>query len=210
MRDARRMSWIVDTRAFLSPRRDLIGPGRLVLVVGPSGAGKDTLIEGARAACSGDASVGFPLRVVTRPSSAAEDHDTMAVDEFTRALADGAFAMWWEAHGHRYGIRSTIDDDIRAGRTVICNASRTIVSLARRRYAFVTVVLVTAPQELLEQRLACRERPSDGSLNNRINRSAEVGSDVEADVVIRNVGKPEIGVRRMLNAIRDPGVFIVC
>ena len=120
-RDARRMSWIVDTRAFLSARRDLIGPGRLVLVVGPSGAGKDTLIAGARAACADDASVVFPRRVVTRPSSAAEDHDTMATDEFTQAVADGAFALWWEAHGNRYGIPSAIDDDIRAGRTVVCN-----------------------------------------------------------------------------------------
>jgi ribose 1,5-bisphosphokinase len=203
------MSWIVDTRAFLSPRRDLIGPGRLVLVVGPSGAGKDTLIAGARAACADDASVVFPRRVVTRPSSAAEDHDTMAVDKFTQAVADGAFALWWEAHGNRYGIPSTVDDDIRADRTIACNASRTIISLARRRYAFVTVVLVTAPQSVLEQRLACRERPSDGSLNNRINRSVEIGPDIGAEVVIRNVGKPEIGVRRMLNAIRDSAIFVV-
>jgi ribose 1,5-bisphosphokinase len=91
----------------------------------------------------------------------------------------------------------------------VCNVSRTIVGLARWRYAFVTVVLVTAPQTVLQLRLAYRERPSDGSLDNRINRSVEVGSDVEAEVVIRNVGKPEIGVRRMLNAIRDPGIFVV-
>jgi ribose 1,5-bisphosphokinase len=203
------MSWIVDTRAFLSPRRDLIGPGRLVLVVGPSGAGKDTLIAGARAACADDASVVFPRRVVTRPSSAAEDHDAMAVDEFTQAVADGAFALWWDAHGHRYGIRSIINDEIRAGRTIVCNVSRTIIDLARRRYSCVTVVLITAPKELLEARLACRDRPSDGRLAERIHRSAEVGSNIDAEVVIRNVGNPKAGVRRMLNAIRDPGFFIV-
>ena len=203
------MSWLVDTRAFLSTRRNLIGPGRLVLVVGPSGAGKDTLIAGAREACVDDGSIVFPRRVVTRPSSAAEDHDTMVADAFTHAVADGAFALWWDAHGNRYGIPSAIDDDIRAGRTVVCNTSRTMISLARGRYAFVTVVLVTAPDKILQQRLAGRDRPSDGNLRHRINRSVEVGPDVEAEVIIRNVGKPEAGVRRMLNAIQNLEFFVV-
>lgn len=44
-----------------------IGPGRLVLVVGPSGAGKDTVLTLARDACRG--TVLFPRRVVTRPAS---------------------------------------------------------------------------------------------------------------------------------------------
>ena len=203
------MSWIVDTRALMATRRDLIGPGRLVLVVGPSGAGKDTLIDGARAACVGDSSIVFPRRVVTRPASTAEDHDTMGTDEFTHAVVNAAFALWWEAHGNRYGIPSAIDDDIRADRTVVCNASRTIIGLARRRYALVTVVLVTAPPDVLEQRLARRERVSDGDLNGRIHRSAKLGSELEADVVIRNVGRAAIGVRRLLNAIKDSGIFVL-
>ncbi|MGA7013248.1 MAG: phosphonate metabolism protein/1,5-bisphosphokinase (PRPP-forming) PhnN, partial [Pseudolabrys sp.] len=57
-------------------RSELIGPGRLVLVVGPSGAGKDTVITGAKAACAADSTFVFPRRVVTRPASDAEDHDT--------------------------------------------------------------------------------------------------------------------------------------
>ena len=70
-----------------------IGPGRLVLVVGPSGAGKDTLLAHARAACRDDPDIVFPRRVITRPSSAAEDHDTLSDAAFDQAVGEGAFAI---------------------------------------------------------------------------------------------------------------------
>src|SRR5262249_18718384 len=130
-RGAGGMSWLVDTRRYADGRPDAIGPGRLILVVGASGAGKDTLISGARPACAGDPSVVFPRRTVTRRSTAAEDHDTMPAEDFRHAVAAGRFALWWEAHGHSYGIPASVDDDIRASRTVVCNVSRTIVGFAR-------------------------------------------------------------------------------
>jgi ribose 1,5-bisphosphokinase len=179
-----------------------IGPGRLVLVVGPSGAGKDTLIAGARAACAGDGSVIFPRRVVTRAATASEDHDTVSDDAFRQAAAAVGFALWWEAHGLCYGIPAAIDADIHAGRTIVCNVSRTIAAPARERYAAVTAVLVTAPPDVLQARLAARERGSDGDLAARIARSAVVDGGFDADVVIENISAPEIGVRRLLELIR--------
>jgi ribose 1,5-bisphosphokinase len=199
------VSWLVDLRRYVRPQPNQIGPGRLVLVVGPSGAGKDTLIAGARAACANDETVVFPRRVITRPSTSAEDHDTVSEGAFGDAMATGGFALWWEAHGHRYGIPSSIDEEIRRGRTVVCNVSRTILGLARQRYACVVVVMVTAPRKILEARLAGRGRASDGNLVDRIGRSA---TGVEADVEIQNVGRIETGIRRLLNVIRDPGIFV--
>ncbi len=76
-----------------------IGPGRLVLVVGPSGAGKDTLLRLARAACADDHDIVFPRRIVTRASSADEDNIAVSPDEFRRARERGEFAVHWEAHG---------------------------------------------------------------------------------------------------------------
>ncbi len=203
------MSWAVDTRAAFDPRSGLIGPGRLVLVVGPSGAGKDTLINGARATCQGDSTVVFPRRVVTRPASLSEDNDTIAAKDFNHAVANGAFALWWEAHGNRYGIPASIDDDIRSGRTVVCNVSRTIIAATRLRYSQVAVVLITAPMKILQTRLAARGRASDGSIDDRIQRSAEIQKSCDADFVIRNTGRPEVGVRRLMNAIRDSGFYII-
>src|SRR5712671_4090552 len=87
-----------------------IGPGRLVLVVGPSGAGKDTLIGLARAACADDGSIVFPRRVVTREASIYEDNEQISSDAFRQALARNEFAMHWEAHGHCYALSRAIDD----------------------------------------------------------------------------------------------------
>jgi ribose 1,5-bisphosphokinase len=203
------MNWLLDIRAMTGAHPGQIGPGRLLLVVGPSGAGKDTLVQGARESCADDSSVVFPKRVVTRPSSVAEDHDTMTDVEFSAAVAGGAFALWWGAHGNQYGIPASIDADIRAGKTVVCNVSRTIVVPARRKYTHAAGVLVTAPADVLAARLAGRNRSSDGAAEARIARSATVDQTFEPDFVIQNTGRAAVGVRRLLNAIYDSGFYIV-
>jgi ribose 1,5-bisphosphokinase len=177
----------------------MIGPGCLVLVVGPSGAGKDTLIDLARAGLRDDASVAFPRRVVTRAASD-EPHDTMDEDAFENAARAGGFALTWNAHDLRYGIPSSIDADIRAGRTVVCNVSRAIVATARERYAHVQVVLVTASADILAARLAARARGSDGDLARRLARS-DAFAGLAADCVIANVGAPDAAAAALIAAI---------
>ncbi len=182
----------------------LIGPGRLVVVVGPSGAGKDTLIAGARTRLAGDPMIVFPLRIVTRTASAAEDHRNISDRDFATAAEEGAFAFWWEAHGLKYALPSGIDDDIRAGRTVVCNVSRGIVSTLRRRYARLGVVLVTAPAEVLATRLAARGRASDGNIAQRIARMAPPDAELSPDHVIQNVGDLEPVTANLVAAIIGP------
>ena len=196
------MNRLSKSQTLMPSNPGALGPGRLVLVVGPSGAGKDTLLKGARAACAYDPAVVFPRRVVTRPKSDAEDHDSIDAAAFERAAGDGAYALWWRAHGHGYGIPTSIDREIRAGRTVVCNVSRTIIDAARQRYGFVTVVEITAPEEVLQSRLASRHRSTDGDIAQRLERSAEVERLYSADIVIRNIGRPDGGVRRLIRAIR--------
>src|SRR5258707_15462568 len=147
-----------------------IGPGRLVLVVGPSGAGKDTLLGLAKSACAEDRSIVFPRRVITREASASEENEQVSAGTFQEALTRGEYAMHWEAHGHRYALSRAIDDEIRAGRTVVANVSRTIIAAMRRAYADVTVISITAPTNVLAERLAMRSRSSDGKLEHRLSR----------------------------------------
>jgi ribose 1,5-bisphosphokinase len=175
-----------------------IGPGRLVAVAGPSGAGKDTLIRIALAKVP-EAIV--HSRVVTRPSSAAENNEEMTPAAFDKARAAGDFVLDWEAHGLKYGLRRTVDDHINAGRTVVVNVSRRVISQLRQRYTNVVTVLVTAPDEVLMARLAERNRPSDGALDQRLQRAA-LDSDMKADMIINNVGEPEEMAALLVTAIR--------
>jgi ribose 1,5-bisphosphokinase len=167
-----------------------IGPGRLVLVVGPSGAGKDTLIAVAKRHCADDARVKFPRRVVTRPSSEFEDNLAMTSAEFDAAEGQRAFALHWRAHDHAYGVPRQIDNDIRAGKTVVVNVSRSIIADARKRYDNVTVVLITAPAEIMAQRVAARKRASDTSVEERVQR-ASLPESAAPDILISNIGSAE-------------------
>lgn len=179
-----------------------IGPGRLVLVVGPSGAGKDTLLRLAQAACADDHDIVFPRRVVTRASSADEDNIALSPDEFARARDHGDFAVHWDAHGHCYALPLEINDDIRAGRAVVVNVSRTVIAALRGTYANVVVVAITAPPDVLAQRLAARARHSDGNIADRLARSVDDAS-ANADVTILNAGSADYHSRHLLRVIRN-------
>jgi ribose 1,5-bisphosphokinase len=179
-----------------------VGPGRLVLVVGPSGAGKDTLLRLAQAACADDHDVVFPRRVVTRASSADEDNIALSPDEFTRARDHGDFAVHWDAHGHSYALPLEINDDIRAGRAVVANVSRTVIAALRQAYANVVVVAITAPPDVLAQRLAARARHTDGNIADRLARSVDDAS-AKADVTILNAGSADYHARQLVRVIRN-------
>jgi ribose 1,5-bisphosphokinase len=179
----------------------MIGPGRLILVVGPSGAGKDTLLSLARAACADDSNVVFARRVITRPASASEDNEEVSPDAFQDALARGDFAMHWEAHGHRYALPRTVDDELRAGRTVVANSSRTVIAAARSSYASVTVISITAPPDVLAERLAMRGRVSDGKFEQRLGRTIDETS-FAPDYTIVNVGSVDYHARQLARIIK--------
>ncbi|MDA9435219.1 phosphonate metabolism protein/1,5-bisphosphokinase (PRPP-forming) PhnN [Bradyrhizobium sp. CCBAU 51627] len=190
------------TETTAQDRAGAIGPGRLVLVVGPSGAGKDTLLRLAQVACADDRDVVFPRRIVTRASSSDEDNIAMSPDDFRRAGEHGDFAVHWEAHGHCYALPLEINGDIRAGRTVVANVSRTVIAALRQAYANVVVVAITAPPDVLAQRLAARARHSDGNIADRLARSVD-DSSTHADVTILNAGSADYHGRQLVRVIRN-------
>jgi ribose 1,5-bisphosphokinase len=178
-----------------------IGPGRLILVVGPSGAGKDTLLGLAKAVCAEDRGIVFPRRVITRQASASEDNEEVSLGTFQEALTRSEYAMHWEAHGHCYALSRAIDDEIRAGHTVVANVSRTVVAAMRGAYASVLVVSITAPPNVLAERLAMRGRGSDGRIEHRLHRTVDEAA-AAPDVTIVNTSSADYHARQFVRIIK--------
>ena len=177
--------------------------GRLVLVVGPSGVGKDALIGGARERLSTDPRFVFPERIVTRQSTAAEHHGSIDEKSFADAQASGRFALSWRAHGLGYGVPASLDDDIAAGLTAVVNVSRIIVAAARARYARVAVVLVEAPLAVRAQRLGLRGRETTEEIADRLERQVSTFALEDADACIENSGTLDAGIAAFVTLLHD-------
>jgi ribose 1,5-bisphosphokinase len=174
--------------------------GRLVLIVGPSGSGKDTLLRLAKAVLAGHDGVVFAPRIVTRPE-AAEGEMPMSPSAFADAAARGMFAFTWHAHGLDYAIPGAIETELEAGRTVVLNVSRTIVPTARAYYRSVTVVLIDAPADVRAARVAARGREPPDAVAARIQRAPDTFSAADADIVILNTGTPLDGATALVRGI---------
>lgn len=146
-------------------------PGVLFLVVGPSGVGKDSLIDGARQFLQQDVGFWFPTRYITRPADAGgEVHQAITWEEFERLALDNAFMLNWRAHGHGYGIPIAVEEALTRGRSVIANVSRQVIDEARRQWSPVRVMLITAPRDVLRKRLVERGRETADDIERRLDR----------------------------------------
>jgi phosphonate metabolism protein PhnN/1,5-bisphosphokinase (PRPP-forming) len=171
--------------------------GTLFLIVGPSGAGKDTLIALARETL-GPGYV-FPRRAITRPAGAGgEDHVAEDQASFEACERAGNFALSWRAHGLAYGIPSSIATDLKLGKHVVINVSRAVIGEARAKFQPVRVILVTASKEVLRARLKARGREDSASIEERLGR----GQDIAADAVIVNETTPQSGAAALVAALK--------
>jgi phosphonate metabolism protein PhnN/1,5-bisphosphokinase (PRPP-forming) len=168
----------------------------LVLVVGPSGAGKDTLLGIARRALAGDRRFRFVRRVITRPDGAGgEDHEAVSEAGFLRRQ----FAFQWQAHGLHYGIPLDVVDDLAGGRVVVANVSRGVISEAADRFT-VRVIEVTAPPDVLAHRLAERGRETADDVAKRLARDVLIPDHVVVDTVVNDT-TPAAGGDRFVAAL---------
>ena len=179
--------------------------GRLIYLIGPSGSGKDSLLEAARSPLA-ELGCRIVRRVITRSAEArGEAAQAVSVEGFDALQAQGAFALSWSANGLHYGIPNEIDQWLAEGHDVLVNGSRGHLAQARKRYPELLPVLLTVDQAVLRERLLSRARESTEDIETRLARNAQFAGDLLAHdpalIVLDNSGALEQTVARLLQRL---------
>jgi ribose 1,5-bisphosphokinase len=176
-------------------------PGILVAVIGPSGAGKDSVIAAARSRLQDMPQISFVRRLITRPADPSEPYESVSPADFHRMQSNGGFALSWHANGLGYALPLSIEQDLARGHVMVANLSREAVPQARGRFPSMVVVHITASVDTLRQRIAARGRETDEERELRIQRSAKLEGAVKADALISNDGLLEEAVSRFVSLL---------
>jgi ribose 1,5-bisphosphokinase len=161
--------------------------GIFVAVIGPSGSGKDSILEAARLALTGQDDIVFARRRITRPASAGEDHTPVSEDEFGAAHSRGEFALTWQAHGLWYGIPAHLVDVVASGGVVVANVSRGVLDRLPTVFANVAVARVTVSDEVRLARILARGREDASAAVARVQR-LDPAPNFSVDLEIVNDG----------------------
>lgn len=174
--------------------------GRLIIVVGASGAGKDTVLKSAQKHFEANPRVAFVRRVITRECDPkAEVHDSVSEQEFLTQQARGEFCVSWQANGLYYGLPATVHRGIEQGQLMVANGSRAAIDDIRSKFPQLTTVHITASIDILAMRLERRSRESAAEIKNRLERNNSIAALAGNDVVtIDNSGERQIAIHEFI------------
>lgn len=145
--------------------------GCMIVVVGPSGAGKDSLMALAASHLVARSDISFVQRMVTRAGDAGgEAHQPVSAEEFETRAAAGGFAVFWRAHGHGYGVPAATLESVHSGQHLVVNGSRGALADFAAVYPSLAVIHVTADRDCLVSRLSARGRETPQEIRARLDR----------------------------------------
>ena len=164
--------------------------GFLLVLSGPSGAGKGTLVDrllAARPECC------FAISSTTRPKRGIENegvhYEFVTREEFEKRRAAGYFLETAEVHGHFYGTPARfVDDNIAQGRIVVLDVDvQGGASVRTARPEAVTVFIMPPSVEALRARLMKRNSDNAETVELRLqNAPGEIEQWKLYDYVVVN------------------------
>ena len=183
--------------------------GRLVYCMGPSGAGKDSLLDWLRTHLPQPGPVHWAQRTISRAAtSGGEAHDSVSPQAFAALCSEHAFALHWQANGLGYGARHAQLAPLAQGHWVLLNGSRANLPEALARFPHLVAVHITASPQVLRERLLSRGRETREEVEARVQRAllAYTPPAGAASLEVHNDGALSDAGQRLLNALENlPG-----
>lgn len=154
-------------------------------IVGPSGAGKDTIMNAVHEVLKNNPEFLFVRRIITRKAgiNSFNDHDEtsqnignednigVSLEKFFELSQKASFSLQWFAHGIHYGLPMGIVDEVHKGKIVIANVSRAELEHAKELFGKVYVIEINAPIGILKERLLGRKREKISDIEERLKRA---------------------------------------
>ena len=140
--------------------------------MGPSGAGKDSLLDWLRAHLPTPCPVHWAQRTISRSAMpGGEAHESVSPETFVALRHELAFALHWEANGLGYGVRHAQLAPLAQGHWVLLNGSRAYLPEALARFPDLVAVHITASPQVLRERILSRGRESPEQVEARVQRA---------------------------------------
>lgn len=180
---------------------DLRPKGRLFLIAGNSGSGKDALITAVLARWPTHVT---PLRTVqryiTRPAHDSEMYRSVTPAEFKKLKQNKTFWLTWRIYQTNYGVPAVVLDWLGRRQHVLVNVSRKIIPQARQLQPNLKVIFVSVPIDISTQRMRSRQREAENDplFQQRLQRAKENQTLDQADVTIDNSGSLDVSAEKLL------------
>lgn len=164
--------------------------GNLIVISGPSGAGKGTLVSRLVERIP-DAWVSVSATTRSPRPGEVEGVHYFFMDEahFKRVVEEGGFLEWAHVHGHSYGtMRASVEDAIAQGKQVILEIDVQGALQVRQAMPDAHLIFIEPPSmEELERRLRGRGTETDEVVRQRMNTAkVELAKKMEYDVRVVN------------------------
>lgn len=165
------------------------GPSQLVVLTGPSGVGKGTLL---RALCQRHPELQVSISATTRAPRAGEqdgkDYYFLDRTDFATKVAQGQFLEWAEYAGNCYGtLRDPVMDHIQQGKLVLLEIELEGARQVRQTADALQIFILPPSQTELEQRIRDRGQEDEAAIARRLERAQiEIEAAHEFDVQIVN------------------------
>ena len=180
--------------------------GRLIVVSGPSGAGKDTLI---RASLDAIPELALIASATTREPREGEvdgrDHVFLSREEFERWIDEDRLLEWAEYSGNLYGTpKQSVEELLEKGRSVILRIELQGARQIKERRPDALMVFVRAPSlEETRRRLESRATESSASVESRMATAIkEIAARDEFDYEVIN-GEYEQARKDMVEILQE-------